>query len=83
MTLDMLSKSLEDKVDNTGNMKEWPSEQIMALYICQFPELQAQIQQAKTICELGAGKSGLVGFLAGKIAPQSAVYVTDGNASCV
>lgn len=83
ISLEQLAKTLDEAVDNTGNMKEWPSEQILALYILNNEKLQKEIAAAEHVSELGAGKSGLVGFLCAKIAPQTTVTISDGNTTCV
>jgi predicted nicotinamide N-methyase len=80
ITLTELGQTLDVRVDNTGNMREWPSEQILALYIGENPEL---LSGATSLIELGAGKSGLSGFLAAKLFPQAQVGITDGNQQCV
>jgi hypothetical protein len=41
----------------------WPSEEILAYYILTNQELLPKILDSKRVIELGAGQSGLIGFI--------------------
>ena len=59
----------------------WPSEEILAFYLKENQELLSEITAAKKVLELGAGQSGLVGFMLGVLGPSTLeVTITDGNA---
>ena len=91
ITLEQLSNTLGEKVDNTGNVREWPSEEILAYYMVQRIKTDLHSSQNHEdpyrIIELGAGKSGLVGLTAAcimkKLGRNYEVVITDGNELCV
>lgn len=84
---------MREPVDNTGNVREWPSEEILAFYLVQrdarATEKVSQGAQRRRVIELGAGKSGLVGLASAcslsRIDPalEYEVVITDGNERCV
>ena len=52
-------------MDNTGNTRTWPCEELLAFYLLENPEILHSLKvsdQKLSICELGAGMSGLAGF---------------------
>jgi hypothetical protein len=52
-------------VDNTGNTRTWPSEELLAFYMLENPEILKSLRVSDrklSVCELGAGMSGLAGF---------------------
>eukprot|EP00347_Sterkiella_histriomuscorum_P003479 403364139 len=77
---------MTQQVDNTGNVRVWPSEEILAYYIYQHKELLNKIMQSDRIIELGAGQSGLIGFMLSMINKEAnnlQIDITDGNSKCV
>jgi predicted nicotinamide N-methyase len=76
---DNLKEYYSEKVDNTGNVNIWPSEEILAIYSI----LNKNRFENKKIIELGAGFSGLAGLIVAKNIPSSYVTITDGNTKCV
>ena len=65
--------------NNTGNLCIWPSEEVMAYYCLQNRELFKSL----SICELGAGMTGLAGVFLAQTSLPSEVFVTDGNSKAV
>jgi Lysine methyltransferase len=61
--------------DNTGNIRIWPSEEVLAFYCV---EQRAQFAQ-KRVLELAAGMSGLAGLVVAALADATRVMITDGN----
>ena len=52
-------------MDNTGNTRTWPSEELLAFYLLENSEILKSLKvsdQKISVCELGAGMSGLAGF---------------------
>uniref|UniRef100_M4C179 Calmodulin-lysine N-methyltransferase n=1 Tax=Hyaloperonospora arabidopsidis (strain Emoy2) TaxID=559515 RepID=M4C179_HYAAE len=90
---ELLSHRVYQGVDNTGNIRTWPSEEILLAYLLSSG-VCSQVQQQRdaadellpiACCELGSGMVGLasLGLLAcGPVALQR-VLVTDGNPLCV
>eukprot|EP00742_Colponemidia_sp_Colp-10_P009977 GILJ01010921.1.p1 GENE.GILJ01010921.1~~GILJ01010921.1.p1 ORF type:complete len:304 (+),score=31.37 GILJ01010921.1:38-949(+) len=74
-TAEMLKKASESRVDNTGNICIWPTEEVLAFYCKQRPHLFA----GKRVCEFGAGMAGLAGICIAAVSDASQVVVTDGN----
>ena len=67
----------ESKVDNTGNVCIWPSEEVLLRYLLSLP---AASWHAQRVLELGAGATALAGVALAARRPQLAhVCVTDGN----
>lgn len=91
ITLEELHKSLNNPVDNTGNVRDWPSEEILAYYLVQRAASRQSDSEDRLpvrVLELGAGKSGLVGLVSAFIlkqhgVPNPEVVITDGNEKCV
>ena len=92
ITMEQLQASMQQKCDNTGNVREWPSEEVLAYYLVQREKQRVNEQSdpvaGQRIIELGAGKSGLVGLVrACQLKNQGAtdyeVVITDGNETCV
>lgn len=65
--------------DNTGNVCLWPSEELLTYYLLQN---KSQLK-GKTVCELGAGMTGLAGIFLASFGEPSHVLLTDGNKNCV
>lgn len=67
-------------VDNTGNVKIWPSEEYLANHLIK----NAAKFEYKSICELGAGRSGLAAIaLAIKLkSKMGQILISDGNDEC-
>jgi len=83
ITLDHLAATLEDPVDNTGNTRTWPSEELLAHYIIENLEALVLNNKRKfSIYELGARISGLAGFVLVAKYPEriERVEISDGNA---
>ncbi|KAF0978343.1 hypothetical protein FDP41_002858 [Naegleria fowleri] len=82
---DTTMKDLEiadkDKVDNTGNVCMWPSEEILA-YHC-IHKLGAEFFNGKRVLEIGCG-IGVAGLMIAKAFPSiTEIVLTDGNVSVV
>ncbi|OQR90200.1 hypothetical protein THRCLA_09407, partial [Thraustotheca clavata] len=73
------------EVDNTGNIRTWPSEDIILRYL--LKTLPSMVQSAPLrVLELGAGMCGVAGFaLAAACSPLvlNQVTITDGNEMCI
>jgi len=74
-----LKEYYSEKVDNTGNVNIWPSEEILAIYLI----LNKNRLENKKIIELGAGFSGLAALITAKTIPSAYFTITDGNTKCV
>ncbi|CDW90320.1 UNKNOWN [Stylonychia lemnae] len=86
ITLDELVNSMGNAVDNTGNVRVWPSEEILAYYIYINEDLRKSVLSQKRVLELGAGQSGLIGFMIGQLSIDNSdinIHITDGNSKCV
>ena len=70
---------INDKINNTGNIQIWPSEEILAFYILS----NYKKFENKCIIELGSGFSGLGSLIIGKFIKYKKIKVTDGNKRCV
>ena len=85
---ELLSHQVHHGVDNTGNIRTWPSEQVLLSYLLSS-KVCSQVQQRDTngnglpitCCELGSGMTGLasLGLLACAPVQLQHVLVTDGN----
>lgn len=73
--------SLEDLqgFNNTGNVCIWPAEEVMAYYCLERREMF----RGSTVCELGAGMTGLTGIFLAKTGLPNKVIITDGNEKSV
>ncbi|CAH0519549.1 unnamed protein product [Peronospora belbahrii] len=85
---ELLSHQVNHGVDNTGNIRTWPSEQVLLSYLLSSNVcLQVQRRDATgnylpiTCCELGSGMAGLasLGLLACPPVKLQRIVVTDGN----
>ncbi|RLN66224.1 hypothetical protein BBJ28_00016208 [Nothophytophthora sp. Chile5] len=86
---ELLSHQVNQGVDNTGNIRTWPSEQILLSYLLTSgvcTELQQRSDPSGdprpiNCCELGSGMAGLasLGLLARAPVALGRVLVTDGN----
>ncbi|KAL3657398.1 hypothetical protein V7S43_017717 [Phytophthora oleae] len=85
---ELLSHKVNQGVDNTGNIRTWPSEQILLSYMLSSG-MCSQVQRRDinrnllpvTCCELGGGMAGLasLGMLACAPVAFERIVVTDGN----
>ncbi|EGZ29422.1 hypothetical protein PHYSODRAFT_552743 [Phytophthora sojae] len=85
---ELLSHQVNRGVDNTGNIRTWPSEQILLSYMLKSgvcSQVQRRDASGKPLpvacCELGSGMAGLasLGLLARPPVDLRRVVVTDGN----
>lgn len=85
-TAELLSHKLNQGVDNTGNIRTWPSEHVLLSYVISN-DICSKVQRESTknlpvaCCELGSGMAGLVslGLLACAPVDFERVAITDGN----
>jgi len=70
-----MKQTLENHIDNTGNIRVWPSEEFLAVWCLM------QTWEGKRVLELGAGKSGLAGLAVDF--KNGETLITDGNLECV
>lgn len=75
----MFSHELQEGVDNTGNVRCWPTEEVLGHVLLERRDTLV----GKRCLELGAGRTGLSGFICAHVAQAKAVVITDGNADCV
>lgn len=80
VTRDELLLAWEKEVDNTGNVKVWPAEKVLANFLIK----NSYLFEEKRICELGAGKSGMAAIaLAIKLKDKiGEIMISDGNEEC-
>lgn len=82
---ELLSHKVNQGVDNTGNIRTWPSEQILLSYVLKHSVCEDLYQRrngcALHCCELGSGMAGLasLGLLAHAPVPFGRFDITDGN----
>ena len=57
-----IGMTLDQAVDNTGNIRVRPSEEISTLYLTLKSNLKDQILAKRSVIEFGAGKVVLSGF---------------------
>jgi len=69
---------LNKEIDNTGNVRIWPSEEFLAVWCL----MQKEKWRGKSVCEFGAGKSGLAGLTLSTLECAESVLITDGNEIC-
>lgn len=67
--------------DNTGNVCLWPSEEVLTYYLLKHKD--RLIMNGKSVCELGAGMTGLAGIFLASFLDPAMVLLTDGNKDCV
>lgn len=79
ISLPELRAANRQRVDNTGNVCQWPAEEVLAWHCAQ----RLDRFQAARVLELGAGQSGLAGLLVAAAAPAACVHLSDGNAAAV
>lgn len=65
--------------NNTGNVCIWPSEELMAFYCLE----NISLFKGKSICEFGAGMTGLAGLMLATTGVTGRVVLTDGNEKSV
>jgi calmodulin-lysine N-methyltransferase len=65
--------------NNTGNICIWPSEEVMAYFCLE----NMSLFQGRSICELGAGMTGLAGMMIAATQTANHVLLTDGNEKSV
>ncbi|OAF71613.1 hypothetical protein A3Q56_00587 [Intoshia linei] len=65
--------------DNSGNARLWLSEEIMSNYCI----LKKDFFKDKSICELGAGMTGLSSLMLAIHSSPKYVLITDGNEKCI
>lgn len=83
---ELLSHKVNEGVDNTGNVRTWPSEQLLLSFLLKNDVCQRLYQSQGgaaplNCCELGSGMAGLasLGLLAHNPVPFGRFDVTDGN----
>jgi calmodulin-lysine N-methyltransferase len=70
-----LQRASNCKVDHTGNVCQWPCEEVLAYYCLQ----RSDRFNGKRVLELGAGMSGLAGQMVAALKTADLVVLTDGN----
>jgi calmodulin-lysine N-methyltransferase len=89
---ELFSHHVNEGIDNTGNIRTWPSEQILLKYLIHYINGKCTNHTNTTrlkVCELGAGMAGLGAF--GLLAYyknhsssiQMDMLITDGNSKAV
>jgi calmodulin-lysine N-methyltransferase len=79
-----LLAAADSKIDNTGNICVWPSEDVLAWYMLRHcVAAPARAFQGKHVLELGAGMAGVAGMMIAAVTDASSVVLTDGNAAAV
>ncbi|CAN0156043.1 unnamed protein product [Scytosiphon promiscuus] len=77
VTLDQLFAHRVHGVDNTGNVRVWPAEQVL-LHVLLSGPLASSLAGTRVL-ELGAGMSGLAGLGLAACTSAAEVVITDGN----
>eukprot|EP00903_Cladosiphon_okamuranus_P016033 g14804.t2 len=77
VTLDQLFAHRVHGVDNTGNVRVWPAEQVLLHLLLSSP-LASSVAGCRVL-ELGAGMSGLAGLGLAACSRAAEVVITDGN----
>eukprot|EP00752_Nemacystus_decipiens_P008448 g7551.t1 len=77
-TLDQLFAHRIHGVDNTGNVRVWPAEQVL-LHLLLYSPLASSSMAGCRVLELGAGMSGLAGLGLAACSLAAEVVITDGN----
>ena len=77
LTAEEIKETLEKEIDNTGNVRIWPSEEFLSVWCLLKGK---EFWSNKSVIELGAGKSGLAGLI---VSHFTNVLITDGNQECV
>lgn len=78
MNKDDLYKFYSESIDNTGNLRIWPSEEVMVIFCL----INRDMFKDKVVLELGAGFSGLSGIILARQECKG-VVLTDGNSIAV
>ncbi|XKL61386.1 hypothetical protein PGB90_008443 [Kerria lacca] len=65
--------------NNTGNVRVWPSEEILAYFILKHEHFFI----GKTILEVGGGMSCLAGILLAQSVDCRSIHITDGNTTAI
>jgi hypothetical protein len=69
-------------VDNTGNIRVWPTGSLLLYCLLYFPILQPILSEKKHILEIGAGQTGLAGLGLAYCGIGESIMLTDGHCSC-
>eukprot|EP00904_Undaria_pinnatifida_P002540 jgi/Undpi1/12287/HiC_scaffold_5.g01963.m1 len=77
VTLQQLFAHRVHGVDNTGNVRVWPAEQVLLHVLLNGP--LASSLEGSRVLELGAGKTGLAGLGVAACSGAAGVVITDGN----
>ncbi|CAN0299010.1 unnamed protein product, partial [Laminaria digitata] len=77
VTLQQLFAHRVHGVDNTGNVRVWPAEQVLLHLLLSGP--LASSLEGSRVLELGAGKTGLAGLGVAACSGAADVVITDGN----
>lgn len=77
IALDDVERAKASRIDNTGNVALWHEETLA--YWCRE---NASLFAGKTVCELGAGMTGMAGLVVAATTGATAVHITDGHPVC-
>ncbi|TMW65052.1 hypothetical protein Poli38472_009219 [Pythium oligandrum] len=86
--VELFSHKVNQGVDNTGNIRTWPSEPVLLSYLLKTRQCQVLAEAKKArinCCELGSGMAGVssLGLLAHYGEYLDRLLITDGNPLCV